>query len=628
MPTLNRKILVYFGIFFLSLLLATCLFKQQVHSFVSFARDRPFLAFQSNNEGREVNFKKNFPNDLDWIDVKKDFGAKGDGITDDTIAIKKAIKAPYGDYTRPKILYFPAGTYLVTDSLQLQEGQYACCVTFQGQGREETIIKLKNNSVSFSNKNQPKAVIRTNEGNAAFRNFFRDLSVNTGSNNPGAIGIDYISNNRGGIINVSIKSEDGQGTTGLSMIRQWPGPSLIKNVAIEGFDYGIHTRHPEYGIVFEYIELKNQNIVGILNEGNTLAIRAIESLNSVPVINNQSGLVITLEGEFQGGAANSRAILNKGYLYARNIKVKGYQAAIENNTKLIAESSIKEYISHPVYSLFKSPNKSLNLPIEETPYYYDNDLNNWANVKNYPTIQAAMNSGKSTIYFPMGQYQVNEEIEVPATVKKIVGFESFINLNQKDLQATIFITEDSKEPLIIENLWFNNTVIDRMSRRTLALKHTAFGNTNQIKNNSISGKLFLEDVQMNLQINKNQQVWARQLNSETLFEGKTKVTNSGGNLWILGLKTEGKGTAIETTDGGKTELLGTLIYPVEEFNESEQGQAAFINHDSSHSLIYSVSAYGAKRNYNIQVEETRNGETKTFSSKEIPELKIPLFVGY
>ena len=74
----------------------------------------------------------------------KDFGAKGDGTTDDTAAVKAAIEhakdmadyravpsspceypAGSGKYwgCNPKysqrVLYFPAGTYLVSDTLQL-----------------------------------------------------------------------------------------------------------------------------------------------------------------------------------------------------------------------------------------------------------------------------------------------------------------------------------------------------------------------------------------------------------------------------------------------------------------------------------------------------------------------------
>lgn len=571
---------------------------------------------------------KVFPSDIGWIDIKKDFGAKGDGINDDTVAIKKALATVDGDYTRPKIIYFPQGTYLVSDTLQLREDKYACCVTFQGQGKEKTIIKLEDGANGFADKSQPKAVIRTKKGNKAFRNFFRDLTVNTGRNNPGVVGIDYISSNRGAIINVAIKSEDGAGQTGLAMIRKWPGPSLIKHVSVEGFDYGIHTKHPEYGIVLEHIELKNQNIAGILNENNTLAIRSITSTNSVPVIHNKNGLVVAMEGDFQGGAVNSAAINNQGYLYARDIQTQDYQSAIANQEKFVPKLAIDEYISHPAYSLFDSPQKSLNLPIEEMPDYHDNNLNNWANVNNYPSVQAAMNSGKSTIYFPMGRYKLHEALEVPATVKKIVGFESFINLNQEELQAIITIAEDSKDPLIIEGMLFDNTAIRHNSKRTLAIKHTKFSADNKPYSFPQAGKLFLEDVQMYLQVNKNQQVWARQLNSETLLEGKTKINNDGGKLWILGLKTEGKGTVIKTTEGGETELLGTLVYPVKEFSPEEQKEAAFVNQDSSHSLIYSVRAYGAKRNYEIQVKETRDNKTKKLYSSDVENLKIPLFVGY
>ena len=575
------------------------------------------------------NSQKVFPEDIGWISVKE-FGAKGDGVTDDTAAILKAMAAPHGDYTRPKILYFPAGTYLVNDTIQYKTGWHSCCVSMQGQGKNKTIIRLQDGAPGFSNPTVPKPVIKTNAGNAAFRNYIRDLTVNVGSDNEGARGIDYVSNNRGSIVNVVIKSEDGSGNAGLAMTRKWPGPSLIKFLSVEGFDYGIHTKHPEYGIVFEHIELKGQQIAGILNEGNALSIRGIKSVNSVPAISNsdQNGLVVVLQGNLVGGQPNIAAIENEGYLYARSIQAEGHKSAIANSNVPIGESIVEEYISHPVYSLFDSPKKSLNLPVEETPIFHDNNLDNWANVKDYPNVQAAMDSGKSTIYFPMGQHRLNETITVPATVKKIVGFESFINLNKKNTKAVISLVEDSTEPLIIEGLWFGNTIIEHSSGRTLAMKHTAFGDTNRIKTFPNSGKLFVEDVQMNLEVGDNQQVWARQINAETLFKPQTKILNSGGELWILGLKTEGKGTVLKTEKQGKTELLGTLVYPVEKFNQIDSQQPAFINKDSQHSLIYTVSSYGKDTNYKIQVEETRNSKTNRLYSETIKDLIIPLYVGY
>jgi pectate lyase-like protein len=55
----------------------------------------------------------------------KRFGAKGDGTTDDTNAIQRAIRA-----THQGTLLFPAGTYKVTKPLLLQGN-----VTYQGQGQ-------------------------------------------------------------------------------------------------------------------------------------------------------------------------------------------------------------------------------------------------------------------------------------------------------------------------------------------------------------------------------------------------------------------------------------------------------------------------------------------------------------
>lgn len=55
----------------------------------------------------------------------KDYGAKGDGVTDDTAAINSAISsgnrcAPgscKSTTTTPAVIYFPAGTYLVSSSI-------------------------------------------------------------------------------------------------------------------------------------------------------------------------------------------------------------------------------------------------------------------------------------------------------------------------------------------------------------------------------------------------------------------------------------------------------------------------------------------------------------------------------
>jgi hypothetical protein len=569
---------------------------------------------------------KQFPQDIGWIDIKKDYGAKGDGVTDDTAAIQKALNdKKSGNYTKPKIIYFPEGTYLVSDTLQFPEQGQKCCTTLQGQGQGNTIIKLKENSPGFNNTWKPKALIRTSQGNIAFRYYLRDLSVRVSPNNSGAIAIDYISNNRGAIENVQIVSEDGKGKIGIALTREWPGPALIKNVMIEGFDYGIRSRHPEYSMTLEQIVLKNQNVAGIDNNNNTLAIRDLQSTNSVPVIRNQKqGLIILLDGKLDGGVPGISAIENQGdsYLYLRNTEATGYDSLIKNDNQTVAGLTQKEYFSDPTTQLFASPARSLNLPVKETPDFHDNNLSNWANVKDYPSVQAALDSGESTIYFPQGNYSLSGNLVIPPTVQKIVGFESFINLNQ-NLEAVLQV-KNHRQPLIIEGLLAKGVTIQHLSANPLVIQHSK---GILLENSPKSGELFLEDVQIHLNLEYPQNVWARQLNAESLQKPATKIVNRGGKYWIFGLKTEGKGTVIETTNKGQTELLGNLVYPVKKFGKEDREQAAFINNESNHSLIYSISVNGKDRNYPIQIKEVRAGKTKIFSSKEMSDRIMPLFIG-
>ena len=78
------------------------------------------------------------------LDVKKDFGAKGDGITDDTEALQEALVSG-------KEIYIPAGTYRTTKTLgfvhsiyggkafDLEGGLQGQALT--GQSSEEILLK-------------------------------------------------------------------------------------------------------------------------------------------------------------------------------------------------------------------------------------------------------------------------------------------------------------------------------------------------------------------------------------------------------------------------------------------------------------------------------------------------------
>ena len=66
-----------------------------------------------------------------------DYGAVGDGVTDDTTAIQSAITAAQGN-----VLYFPSGTYLFSQPLYTES-----CSIF-GDGQDETILKASGSALS------------------------------------------------------------------------------------------------------------------------------------------------------------------------------------------------------------------------------------------------------------------------------------------------------------------------------------------------------------------------------------------------------------------------------------------------------------------------------------------------
>jgi len=107
---------------------------------------------------------------LDDMASVKDFGATGDGVTDDTDAINRALFQMFCRENNPQVrrsLFFPAGVYRVTDSIKIPP----YCKLY-GEGLESSVIKL----TAADDSSFGSYVARTADS-------LQQIGVNIGTNN-------------------------------------------------------------------------------------------------------------------------------------------------------------------------------------------------------------------------------------------------------------------------------------------------------------------------------------------------------------------------------------------------------------------------------------------------------------
>jgi len=584
------------------------------------------------------------PEDSGVVDVTQPpYNAKGDGRTDDTAAIQQALD-DHPNFNG--IIYLPDGVYVISDTLEWPAGKHGGVrhkrVILQGQSTQGTVIRIKDNASGFGNARKPKSLIWTGERPAQrFRNGIRTLTVNVGRSNPGAIGVQYIANNQGSMRNVRIVSEDGAGRIGLDLgYTNEQGPCLIKDVYVRGFDVGIRTKFAVDSVTMENVMVEGQNEVGLRNEGQCVSILKFSSANKVPGIENlKSASLLTLhDGEFHGMAGNGTAVVNTGAMVLRHSKMRGYETFVDNSgspgdqPSVGRRNRVEEWTSHEVKTLFDTEKKTLGLPIEPTPTAYDIPLSKWAGPHQFggdgtdkaddtAAVQKAIDSGAEVIYFPhAGGWRIDGTVLVRGNVRRITALEDKLRGGGK-----FKVVDGGPATVIVEraDLLYQGLGIEHASGRTLVISGITFGK-GRYKAASGAGDLFLEDVCGHGWHFKNQNIWARQLNPEN---PSLKVSNDGGMLWILGLKTEQTGTLAKTTHGGRTEVFGGFCYA----NSGDVKPAMFII-DGSSSLSASIGEMVIRNEpYRTVVRQTRGGQTRELNMDALPGRgggsMLTLFVG-
>ncbi len=561
------------------------------------------------------------------ISIKDEpFGAKGDGQTDDTDAFKAAIES-----NNPRTIYVPAGTYIVRDQLRYGEQDSKKKRTLLiGESQTSTIIRLGDDSPGFDNPAEPKAFIHTRkssqQGEQNMHMYLYHLTIEIGKNNPGAIALNFHTNNTGAVKDVAIKAVDPvnhPGFRGIAFDDYWFGPGNARYLEVDGFRQGVYIGSAQNHTTLEHVVIRNCS-VGLYKSNHTCSARKIATIDCDTAIYNEGRLAL-IDGSFTGGSGGP-AICNEGGLLARRIGSQGYAVAITSDDGPAANGEqVGFYCSQDaVYNWEAAPglNQGLDLAVEESPeLQYPQQADDWAVMPASGDIAAALqeaaDQGAENIFLQGGS--INTAIEIPASLKRIMGL-GVVAIALKTSENPVFrIAENSSDPFILElvyeNYGSNSTyAISHESSRTVVFRHGSGGY--QSTDGAEGAKVFIESVVGFPFHFTGVNAWVRDLNTEQGGPDHINVLNDNSTLWILGHKTEDWATKIATKNGGFTELLLGAYrqnWDASDFERSgidpDNTPPLFLVDNAHASLSFGTWASG-NQNYKVLVRETRGGDTR------------------
>jgi hypothetical protein len=307
------------------------------------------------------------------------YGADPTGKTDSTAAIQNAIDdAMQYDMTT----YLPAGTYLVSDTLNGKaSGQVDGCLTHTSIGTPNAVpqspslvgpgsgprpqIVLANGASGFADATSPRPVLHfwdyvascpsgeqcngwQGQADCLMWAVIRDVDLSLGTGNPGAVGIQFAAAQYSYIENVSVDA-----TGGYAGLQGVPSTEVVVNVAVTGGQYGIIPTTC-CGISLVGVTLKDQQVAALWLDNFAATMVAgfdIEETTGSAVLNtfftSQTSQIALLDGNINLGSSTSPAIDNSlGHdLYVGNVYVEASGALVRNGSGSTLGASGHDHLS-------------------------------------------------------------------------------------------------------------------------------------------------------------------------------------------------------------------------------------------------------------------------------------------
>jgi Pectate lyase superfamily protein len=596
--------------------------------------------------------------------------AKGDGVTDDTAALQDAwdyIKNAYvaaGAYLAPGYdfdaanfwVYLPQGTYLVSDTIIYRGGTLetnpqgyvwndVVNVRFVGDSRATTTIRLADGASGFGDVTMPKIVLALQHPDTVFNNIptdnvVRNLTIDTGHGNPGAVALFFQGANLASMRDVTLTSGDGKGAYGL-WFKAGSVQGYYRDITINGFADGIYvSENGEMNPALEHVTLTGQSDAAIHTTAGGLSVRAVcsdqRATGALGVkIESTGSQVVVLDSTFLGTAPTAMTLARstEESLFVRGTTTPGYgSAVVRADAGGVATTMVDEWSALPTVTLFDGgAAHTLGLPIVDTPVsVWLDPTSDWADVDDFgakgdgatddtAAIQSAMSSGKPVVVFPKAAYKTTQAITVPATVTRIDGMWA-------DLHDTSFtVSEASMTPISIEQ-------VPGYGRITLAAQRPVISRERSgdfVDTQTAAVNVFLENA-VNLGTTaqfcpSNQTTWARAIDTESA--SGTDFLVAGGTMWVFAYKTENKPCiSLRAADGGSVEVFNGYVNTT-----SSPGKTPMVvNDQSTMSFIGFTNLSGNE--WTTSIEEVRALGTQTVVPTALPTRDgtnafVPLYSG-